>query len=625
MIECNVTFQALRTGDWLERGTRMFYRFRHQIIRPLIIGWLAVMVASVVMWAIAWTRLSKGIEASASAESPGILSARGEATRRDLTTVYRITLLAGLLGFGTGLFALYFYRVDYHQERAQRELLEEKMHAEEAVKEKSAFLANMSHEIRTPMNAILGFSELLEPEGLTPKQSQYVRAIRDSGASLLQLINDILDLSKIEAGRLELHLDPTDLRDSCEFLRTVFGEQALKKSIQLHFEVARDLPRALLLDRVRLRQVLVNLLGNAVKFTQRGYVKTTVSWHKQNGGSTGTILIDVEDTGIGIPQDKLQEIFKAFVQTDSGREAEIHGTGLGLTIARRLTEMMKGSLTVESTEGKGSVFHLRFSDVPVSARLSVGDHAEPEGAVDFNDFAPATLLVVDDNKVNRYLMVGMFEKTHHRLRFATNGKEALERLGEMKFDVVLLDIRMPVMDGRATLTEIRKRPELESLPVIAVTASSKASEDAELRSRFSGYIRKPFSRQTLFAELAQFLQRAPRKASSPPQNRCETVPLMLSPPPERLAQWQTLVLELRGLESSPWPALRDSLAINETRAFAEKLRAHGDAAQCGMLTTYATNLLGSADAYAVGRMEGHLAGFPKLVDSIASSCAVTNK
>ena len=374
----------------------MIYRFRHGIIGPLAIFWLTVTVASVVIGAVAWSRFSRSIDASAQAEqlrdsidqlfsvlqdaeasqrgylltgnaayreaftkadrafpaaferlaasarhepagqmdlielrrlvelevadlrqaivlraekgpagsevaaSPGqtgttmdrireiikrrhdqrldLLSAKGEATRRQMKRVHQMTWVAGLLGVGAGLFALYFYRVDYYQERARRELLEEKLHAEQAVVEKSAFLANMSHEIRTPMNAILGFTELLEPEGLTPRQSEYVRAIRDSGASLLQLINDILDLSKLEAGRLELHPEPTDMRDSCEFLRTVFGQQAARKSLQLKFELSPDLPHALLLDRVRIRQVLVNLLGNAVKFTERGQVLTRVSW-----------------------------------------------------------------------------------------------------------------------------------------------------------------------------------------------------------------------------------------------------------------------------------------------------------------------------------------------------------
>src|SRR5436190_10561720 len=228
------------------------------------------------------------------------LSARDQSTQRQMKAIHLSTLLGGLLSIGTGLFALYFYRLDFLQERARRELLEEKLQAEQAVVEKSAFLANMSHEIRTPMNAILGFTELLEPEGLTTKQSEYVRAIRDSGASLLQLINDILDLSKLEAGKLELHPQPTDMRDSCEFLRTVFAQQAAKKSLQLKFEISPNLPPALLLDRVRLRQVLVNLLGNAIKFTERGSVLARVSWDAPADASTGTLLIDVEDTGMGI-------------------------------------------------------------------------------------------------------------------------------------------------------------------------------------------------------------------------------------------------------------------------------------------------------------------------------------
>jgi signal transduction histidine kinase/AmiR/NasT family two-component response regulator len=708
----------------------MIYRFRHGIIGPLAIFWLTVTVASVVMGAVAWSRFSRSIDASAEAEQlresidqlfsvlqdaeasqrgylltgnaayreafanaertfpqmferlaasarhdpagqtdlielrrlvdlelaelrqaivlraekgPAgsevaaipeltrttmdrireiikrrhdnrldLLSAKGEATRRQMKWVHQMTWVAGLLGVGAGLFALYFYRVDYYQERGRRELLEEKLRAEQAVVEKSAFLANMSHEIRTPMNAILGFTELLEPEGLTPRQSEYVRAIRDSGASLLQLINDILDLSKLEAGKLELHAEPTDMRDSCEFLRTVFGQQAAKKSLQLKFELSPDLPHALLLDRIRIRQVLVNLLGNAVKFTERGQVLTRVSWEMHENTSRGTLLIDVEDTGLGIAPDRLHELFKSFVQADPRRDAEKQGSGLGLTIVKRLIGIMEGVLTVESMVGKGTVFHLRFPNVPVSVRLPVGDHAEPGGAVDFNDFAPASVLVVDDNETNRDLMAGLFEKTHHWLHFASNGKEALECLETIKADVVLLDIRMPVMDGRTALAEIRKQPMLELLPVIAVTASSEAAEETNLRSQFTGYVRKPFSRHTLYQELARVLPRV---------RPAETLEPILTPSPERVAEWQALVSELRRLLNTEWPALRDSLAINQTRAFARKLEELGDAAQCDPLITYAATLARLSDAYAVKGLERHLAEFPRLVGLIEVSSA----
>jgi signal transduction histidine kinase/CheY-like chemotaxis protein len=584
----------------------MIYRFRRWIIGPLAIFWFVVTVASVVTGAVAWSRFSSRVGASSDPDQ----------FRESIAYLQHATWVAGLLSIGAGMFALYFYRVDYEQERARRALLEEKLHAEQAVREKSAFLANMSHEIRSPMNAILGFSELLEPEGLTPKQSQYVRAIRDSGAALLRLINDILDLSKLEAGKLELHLDPTDMRDSCEFLRTVFAQQAIVKSLQLHFELSPKVPRALLLDRLRLRQVLVNLLSNAMKFTDRGFVKTRVSWESQVEDRSGTLLIDVEDTGIGIPADKLEEVFKPFVQADSLRTAEKEGTGIGLTIVKRLTELMGGSLAVESKVDQGTVFHLRFANVSASGLLPVGDHADPGGIVDFNDFAPSSLLVVDDNQTNRALMAGIFEKTHHRVCYANNGREALACLEKERPDVVLLDIRMPVMDGRTTLAEIRKRASLVSLPVIAVTASSKAGEETELQTKFSGYIRKPFSRQTLFRALAQFLQRKLPSDAPEPLKPAGTLKSISIYSPDQSAQWQELARDLRRQEATAWPTLRDSLAVNETRAFAHKLFLLSQKTHCDPLATYAAQLTTFADSYAISQMERHLSAFPSLVESI---------
>jgi CheY-like chemotaxis protein len=278
-------------------------------------------------------------------------------------------------------------------------------------------------------------------------------------------------------------------------------------------------------------------------------------------------------------------------------------------------------VTVDSKVGQGTVFHLRFVNVPVSGRLPVGDHAEPGGAVDFNDFAPSTLLVVDDNPTNRAYIAGIFEKTHHHLYFANNGQEALRSLEQAKPDVVLLDIRMPVMDGRTALAEIRKQASLASLPVIAVTASSKAGEEMELQRRFSGYIRKPFSRQTLFAALAQFLQRESPGNGLSGQNLGPSLKSIAILSPGQAAQWQELALELRRREAAEWPALRDTLAVNETRAFAHSLFTLGQAAQCAALTTYAAALTTFADAYAIGQMERHLAAFPTLIESIETGLA----
>src|SRR5215469_2840197 len=297
-----------------------------------------------------------------------VLDVRDE-TDAQLSRAIIRSLVAGVIGIIAGIFAFLLARMTIKHQQRENELVEARLQAERSSHEKTAFLANMSHEIRTPMNAILGFSELLQSELHDPKHRKYLQSIRSSAASLLQLINDILDMSKIEAGVLELRPEPTDTREICDFIRTLFSEPAAKKGIKLECHVAQDLPRALLIDRARLRQVLVNLVGNAIKFTDQGTVKVRVSSQKQADTSRTTLSIEVVDTGVGIPQDRLDAIFQPFVQAGAHREKEIQGTGLGLSIVKRLAEMMGGAVTVTSTPGKGSVFSLRFPDIIISARL----------------------------------------------------------------------------------------------------------------------------------------------------------------------------------------------------------------------------------------------------------------
>jgi signal transduction histidine kinase/ActR/RegA family two-component response regulator len=556
------------------------------------------------------------IVAQMASQPNDLFSEKGQIMRARMHQAEMTAAIAGVFAVGAGLFAIYLSWVTHRQERSQKELLEQKLHAEKTTQEKTTFLANMSHEIRTPMNAILGFSELLSEEPLSPRQSEYARSIRQSGRALLQLINDVLDLSKIEAGMMQLTLQPTDLRETCAFLSTMFSQQAAQKSLELRLEVAPEMPDALLLDRLRLRQILVNLVNNAIKFTSKGHVAVRVGWNQQAGSrSVGTLVIDVEDTGAGISPEKQQDVFNPFVQAKTRGAPENGGTGLGLSIVKRLTEMTNGTVNLESGVGKGSVFHLRFPNVSVSARLPVSDEREETepaagAGVTFNNLAPATLLVVDDNEANRHLLGSMFRKSHHELHFAGNGREALQIISQVRPDVVLLDIRMPVMDGWRVLEEIRKRPELELLVVIAVTTSNLASEEAEVRKRFNGYLRKPFSRQALFHELAQFLPPAARAIGS---TRPAPLPGAGNGPP---SNWRALAADLRRLQAEDWPALRDVLAVNETRAFAEKLHDLGESASCEPLTNYAEDLATYADTYAVGNLERRLAEFPSLVETI---------
>jgi signal transduction histidine kinase/CheY-like chemotaxis protein len=526
------------------------------------------------------------------------------------------SLAAGIAGIGAGLIAFWLTQVALKQQRRERELTEARLQAEHSNQEKTAFLANMSHEIRTPMNAILGFSELLQNDLREPSHQRYLTSIRSSASSLLLLINDILDMSKIEAGVMELHPEPTDLREICDFVHALFSEPAAKKGLQLACHVVDNLPHALLLDRTRLRQILINLVGNAVKFTDKGEIEINVLWEKEATSSHVTLVIEIQDTGVGIPQDRLDAIFKPFVQAGAHLEKEKQGTGLGLSIVKRLTEIMGGTVTVGSVLGQGSAFHLRFPHMPISARLAAPDHPTTASQVDFNELRAATLLVVDDNETNCRLIAGMFANSHHHLVFGSTGEEAIAKARELKPDILLLDVRMPGMDGYRVLEEIRKIPTLEFLPIIAVTASNLKSEDSKLRERFSGFVRKPFSQLELFEELADFLPRSPRaepgsKTASPSQP--ETALAASAPTPKEL------ISQLRLLLLDPWPAIRDTVAVNESKVFAQGLEGLGQRWHCQPLVTYAQKLLQDAENYAVTDLEKHLGEFGALVEQLAQN------
>ncbi len=540
-------------------------------------------------------------------------SIESETSHAQLLRANLTSMVAAMIGLCAGLLALYLAAVSSAHARRETELVKARTLAERESREKSTFLANMSHEIRTPMNAILGFSELLFGELTESKQRGYVQSIRTSAMSLLQLINDLLDMSKVEAGMVKLRPEPTDPREICDFIKVVFSGPAARRNIKLECHVADDLPRALLLDRVRLRQILVNLVSNAVKFTDHGSVILTVGWEKQ-GESTSriTLILEVQDTGVGIPKDRIEAIFKPFVQAGTHQEKERGGSGLGLSIVQNLVHLMGGTVTVASVVGQGSAFHLRFPGVPVSVRLPAAEPTEPDAAPDFNELKPSKILVVDDNETNCRLLGGMFEGSHHQIEFGRDGRDAVYKCRTFRPNLVLLDIRMPEMNGYEAVAEIRKVPGMDLLPVIAVTASSLADEENALQEKFNAHLRKPFTRHQLFGELSQFLPKV-----------AKTEPLEPSPAPAGGSSpaWRPLVTQLRGIEAGEWPGLRDSLAINESRDFARKLEKLARDANCAPLQIYADAMTHYAETYAVDDLEKHLYEFPALIDRIENAKA----
>ena len=398
----------------------------------------------------------------------------------------------------------------------ESELRTAKESAEASSNAKSQFLANMSHEIRTPLNGVLGMAQALEGDGLNPAQKEKVGVILDSGKSLMALLNDVLDLTKIEAGKLEISCVPGDFLHTMKRTRQLFQSTAEEKGLELFVRYDSNFPQRLTYDPTRVRQCVSNLLSNAIKFTASGRVEVGISAKRREQGGY-MVAVDVLDTGIGMNAETVGRLFTVFTQADGATTRKFGGSGLGLAISRQLARMMGGDITVTSEQGRGSTFRLTFCAEEAQPEVA----AKPEQARASEQMKRSLrglrVLLTDDNAINRQVIKLFLAPQGCDIAEATNGKEALDQIAQGNFDLVLLDIHMPVMDGKEAIQRLRANPRWANLPVIALTADAMSGDrEKYLALGMTDYISKPVDQRELIAKMHKVMGlEAPAAAAAP--------------------------------------------------------------------------------------------------------------
>jgi PAS domain S-box-containing protein len=499
-----------------------------------------------------------------------------------------VNTLVSLMQDATGEAKYFIYIVEDIQERkeAELELTKAKEMADIANQAKSEFLANMSHEIRTPMNAILGFCHLLQDLVKERKAISYLNSVISSGNTLLALINDILDLSKIEAGKLEIHNEIINICQLLEEIKQIFSEKAQEKRLSLLLEIADNLPQTIIFDEVRLRQILFNVVGNALKFTENGFVCISAkAYFDSEKPDYIQLILAVTDTGIGIAPEQQERIFESFVQSEGQSNRKYGGSGLGLSITRRLTEMLGGTIELHSKLAEGSTFRLIFPEVAIAKKESFNEVFLFQEDEDLNQFSPLKILVVDDVESNRELIQEYFENTHHEIIMAKNGQEAIAMTQKHSIDLILLDLKMPKMGGEEAAIYFKQNPKTKQIPIIILTASALRFDQDELEELCEDFLCKPVSCSELVTALKKVFK---------PQEKSESISLIENPLETELPstmfaltdKYPELLEHLQQQKLEIWPQLCQTMIMGDLQKFSMRLRQLSQDYQCPELLEY---------------------------------------